>query len=75
MNTVTKQHKPVDTGFVFSIAPAVDLAELDNAMREFARQPWEAGKSKAQGCKKEVDSCSGLADSNTNGSAEVTPCH
>lgn len=54
MNTVTKQHKPVDTGFVFSIGPAVDLAELHNAMREFARQPWEAGDSKTQGCKEKL---------------------
>ena len=32
-----------DSCFVFSIGPAVNLAKLDEAMREFARQPWDLG--------------------------------
>lgn len=32
-----------NSGFVFSIGPAVNLADLDDAMREFARQPWDLG--------------------------------
>jgi hypothetical protein len=30
-----------NSGFVFSIGPAVNLAELDDAMRKFAQQPWD----------------------------------
>jgi hypothetical protein len=34
-----------NSGFVFSIGPAVNLADLDDAMREFARQPWDSGSN------------------------------
>jgi phage gp37-like protein len=47
-NSITK-HQPAclqaqeipvkDTGFVFSIGPAVDLAALDDAMRDWAKSP------------------------------------
>ena len=50
MSTITKQHKLNDMGFAFSIGPAVDLGELDKAMREFAQQPWEVNGGEAEDC-------------------------
>ena len=36
-----RQRRLTDTGMVYGIGPAVDLAQLQDAMGEFSRQPWD----------------------------------
>jgi hypothetical protein len=48
MTCITKQQKQPDIGLVYSIGKAVDLVEIDEAMREFAEQPWDLSSGTVQ---------------------------
>ena len=50
MSTITIQQKPGSVGFVFSIGIAVNLVELERAMKEFAEQLWVVDGSEDQDC-------------------------